>query len=61
MYFYFYFHFFGLLEATPMVYGNYQAKSQCRAVASKLHNSHSNGGSEQHLQAMPQLMAMPDL
>ena len=31
-----------------------------RAAAASLPHSHSNTGSEQHLQPTPQLMAMPD-
>ena len=31
---------------TPMTYGGFQARGQIRAVASGLHHSHSNTGSE---------------
>ena len=30
------------------------------AIAASLHHSHSNSGSESHLQPTPQLMATPD-
>ena len=43
-----------------MVYGGSQARGEIRAAAASLHHSHSNVGSELHLQPMPQLMAMPD-
>ena len=36
-------------------------RGRIRAAAASLHHSHSNTGSESHLQPTPQLMAMPDL
>ena len=50
-------------RATPIAYGNSQARGQIRATAASLHHSHGNTGSElclHHLQPTPQLMAMPD-
>ena len=46
--------------ATPMAYGNPQARGQIRAAAAKLHHSHSNTGSQPCLQSTPQLTVMPD-
>ena len=43
-----------------MAYGGSQARSRIRAVAAGLHHSHSNVGTEPHLQLTPQLRAMPD-
>ena len=43
-----------------MAYGGAQARGGIGAVATGLRQSHSNVGSEQHLQPTPQLMAMPD-
>ena len=37
-----------------------QATGQIRAAATGLHQSHSNTGSEPHLQTTPQLVATPD-
>ena len=37
-----------------------QARGQIGAIATSLQQSHSNAGSELHLQPMPQLMAMLD-
>ena len=50
-----FFFFFGLFGATPMAYGNSQARGQIGAVAAGLHHSHSNAGSVSHLQPIPQL------
>ena len=44
-----------------MGYGGSQAKRQIRAIAARLHHSHSSTGSELHLQPTPQLTTMPDL
>ena len=41
-------------------HGGSQAKDQIGAVATGLHHSHSNVGSEPHLQPTPQLTATPD-
>ena len=48
-----------LLVATPAAYGP-QARGSIGATAAGLHHSHSNAGSESHLQPTPQLTAMPD-
>ena len=59
---FFYFFFFSLLlsRAASAAYGGSQARGPIRATAAALHHSHSNTGSEPHLQPTPQLMAMPD-
>ena len=46
-----------------MAYGGSQARGRIGAVAvaAGLDHSHSNVGSEQHLQPAPQLTATPDL
>jgi len=44
----------------PVAYGGSQARGLIRAVVVGLSHSHSNAGSEPHLQPTPQLMAMPD-
>ena len=44
-----------------MAYGYSQAKGSVRAVATSLHQNHSNVGSEPRLQPTSQLMATPDL
>ena len=36
------------------------ARGQIRAAAASLHQSHSNAGSEAHLQSTPQLTETPD-
>ena len=46
--------------ATPAAYGGSQARGPIGAVATGLHQSHSNVGSELRLQPTPQLTAMPD-
>ena len=51
---------FAFSNATPMAYGGSQARGQIGTVAAGLHQSHSNSGSEPHLQPTPQLTAMPD-
>ena len=43
-----------------MAYGISQARDQIGAVAPSLYHSHSNVGSELHLQRTPLLMATPD-
>ena len=40
--------------ATSMAYGSAQARGRIKAVAAGLHRSHSNTGSELHLQPTPQ-------
>ena len=52
------FFFFGLLSffrAAPLTYGGFQAGGQIRAIAAGRHHSHSNLGSELHLQPTPTL------
>ena len=49
-----------LFRAAPVAYGGSQARSQIRATANGLCHSHSNAGSEPHLQPTPQFMAMLD-
>ena len=62
-YFYFIYLFFCLFafsRATPVAYGDSQARGLIRAVATGLCQSHNNVGSAPHLRPTPQLMAMPD-
>ena len=49
---------FFLFRAAPLAYGGFQAMGPIGAVAAGLRHSHSNAGSEPHLQ--PQLTAMSD-
>ena len=49
-----------LFRAAPAAYGGFQARGQIGAPAAGLHHSHSNAGSEPHLQPTSQLMAPPD-
>ena len=56
----FIFSLFVISWAAPAAYGGSQARGLIGAVASGLHQSHSNAGSELHLQPTPQLMAMLD-
>ena len=46
--------------AAPAAYGGSQARGLIKAVATGLHHSHSNVGSEPRLQSTPQLTEMPD-
>ena len=46
--------------AALVAYGSSQVRGQIQAAAAVLHHSHSNTGSEQHLQSMPWLMATLD-
>jgi len=57
---FFFFCLFAFSRAAPMAYGGSQARSLIGAVATGLHHSHNNAGSEPHLQPIPQLTAMPD-
>ena len=50
--------FFFLSRASPMTYGDSQARGLIGATAAGLH--HSNAISELHLRPTPQLMATPD-
>ena len=43
-----------------MAYGGSQARGRIRATAAGLRQSHSNAGTELHLQPTPQLTATPD-
>ena len=47
-------------RAAPEACGGSQARSLTGAVATGLHQSHSNVGSEPRLRPTPQLMAIPD-
>ena len=47
-------------RATPVAYGDSQARGPIAATAAGLHHSHGNTRSEPHLQPTPQLTAMPD-
>ena len=57
------FYLFGgervLFRTAPMAFGISQARGQIGATAASLNHSHSNMGSEPHLQPTPQLMARP--
>ena len=55
-----FFCLFAISRATPVAYGGSQARGLIGAVAAGLHQSHSNVGSEPHLQPTPQLTATPD-
>ena len=46
--------------AAPAAYGDSQARGRIGAVATGLHQSHSNAGSEPRLQPTPQVTATPD-
>ena len=46
--------------AAPTAYGGSQARGPIGAVATGLHQSHSNSGSEPRLRPIPQLTATPD-
>ena len=61
---YFFFCLFCLFaffsRAAPEAYGGSQPKGLIGAVATRLCHSHSNAGSEPHLQPTPQLTSTPD-
>ena len=57
---FFSFFFFGLFRAAPAAYGGSQTRGRIGAIASGLHQSHSNEGSEPQLRPMSQLMATLD-
>ena len=59
-YFIYLFIYFCFFRAVPSAYGSFQAMGQFGAVAASLYHSHSNEGSEPHLQSTTQLTAMPD-
>ena len=50
-----------LFRAEPAAYRSSQARGGIGAAVASLCHSHSNTGSELHLQTTPQLVAMPDL
>ena len=52
--------YFSLFRAAPVAYGGSQARDRIGAAAAGLCHSHSNVGSETHLQPTPQLTATPD-
>ena len=54
------FFFFWLCRAAPAAYGGSQARGPVGAIATSLHHSHSNAGSELHLQPILQRTATPD-
>ena len=56
----FFFFVFAFSRATPSAHGGSQASGRIGAVTTGLHQSHSNAGSEPHLQPTPQLTAMLD-
>ena len=68
LFYFIFFLFFGFVVvvvvviswAAPAAYGGSQARGQIGAVATGLHQSHSNTGSEPRLQPTPQLTATPD-
>ena len=51
---------FHLFRAAPVAYGGSQDRGEIGAAAASLHHSHSNTGSEPHLQPAPQLTATQD-
>ena len=51
---------FFFFRVTPAAYGGFQAKGQIGTVATGLHHSQSNTGSEPHLRSTPQLMETLD-
>ena len=51
---------FAFSRAAPVAYGGAQARGPIGAVAASPSQSHSNVGSELHLQPTPQLTAKPD-
>ena len=56
----FFFSFFVFSRAAPVAYGGSQARGRVGAVATDLHQSHSDSGSEPCLGPTLQLMAMLD-
>ena len=55
LFFCFFGFFFCLFRAIPVAYGSSQVRGQIEAVATSLCHSHSNTGSQLHLQPTPQL------
>ena len=60
LFYLFIFYFFVFLELYLQHTGDSQARGPSEAVATGLHQSHSNAGSEPCLRPMPQLTAMLD-
>ena len=52
------FYIYLLFRAAPVAYANSLARGPIGAKAAGLYHSHSNVGSEPHLQPIPQFMAM---
>ena len=52
--------FFFLFTPAPVAYGNFQARGQIGTAATGPGHSHSNAGSEPHLQPMLHLSATAD-
>ena len=52
--------FFCLFRVASVAYGGSQARGPIGAVASGVHQGHSNSGSKPHLQPIPQPTATPD-
>ena len=59
-FFFFFFGLFAISRAALGACGGSQAKGLIRAVATGLHQGHSNVGSELHLRPTSQLTATPD-
>jgi len=59
-FFFFFWSFLTFLGLLPTAYGGSQVRGLIGAVATGLHQSHSNAGSETRLQPTPQLTATPD-
>ena len=55
-----FFCLFPIFRAVSAAYGNSMARGQIRAAVAGLHYSHSNAGSEPHLQPTLQLVVTPD-
>ena len=55
-----FFFFLVFSRAAPMAYGSSQVKDLNGTIAAILHHSHSNAGSDPHLQPTPQLTATLD-
>ena len=60
IYLFIYLCLFAISWAAPAAYGGSQARGLIGAVATGLHQSHSNSGSEPRLQPTQQLTATPD-
>ena len=57
---FYFFCLFAFLGAAPVAYGGSQARGLIRAIAARLHHSHSNAESKPRLGPTPQLTATPD-